>query len=174
MSVKRYTLRSIYKALSSGQDLEMPDCDVIAETDYDALAAELAMLSDKAKIRWRKMKQIEMMPLPDGYYSESTVLKFLGYVCGDLPELHQLECPKMLEAWNRFKVVFNTDSVPVESKVKGEFFAILRSNGALACNDSGDPYIFERMGPHDNHTRRNQKVIRVQIVETSAKSEVAK
>lgn len=41
MSVKRYTLRSIYKALSSGQDLEMPDCDVIAETDYDALAAML-------------------------------------------------------------------------------------------------------------------------------------
>lgn len=44
MNVKRYTLRSIYKALSSGQDLEMPDCDVIAETDYDALDAQFAEL----------------------------------------------------------------------------------------------------------------------------------
>lgn len=37
--MKRYTLSEIHRALHTGNDLEMPDGDVVDEKDYDALAA---------------------------------------------------------------------------------------------------------------------------------------
>jgi hypothetical protein len=45
-------------------------------------------------------------------YSEDFVVMFLGFVCADLPELHTLECPKMLESWERFKAVMNAPEPP--------------------------------------------------------------
>jgi hypothetical protein len=35
-------------------------------------------------------------------YSLSDVSMFLGWVCVELPELHNLECPKLLEAWYKY------------------------------------------------------------------------
>ena len=35
-------------------------------------------------------------------YSLSDVAMFLGWVCVELPELHDLECPKLLEAWYKY------------------------------------------------------------------------
>lgn len=37
--------------------------------------------------------------------SEKKVIEFLGWVCAELPELHQLECPKLLEAWQKFLTI---------------------------------------------------------------------
>jgi hypothetical protein len=35
-------------------------------------------------------------------YSLSDVVMFLGWVCVEIPELHTLECPKLLEAWYKW------------------------------------------------------------------------
>lgn len=40
----------------------------------------------------------------DVAHSEQFVTMFLGFACAYLPELHTLECPRMLEAWQAFKV----------------------------------------------------------------------
>jgi hypothetical protein len=29
-------------------------------------------------------------------------IMFLGWLCGELPELHQVECPRLLAAWDKF------------------------------------------------------------------------
>jgi hypothetical protein len=42
-------------------------------------------------------------PPADLVHSEEFVVMFLGFLCADLPELHALECPKVLESWERFK-----------------------------------------------------------------------
>jgi len=45
----------------------------------------------------------QSIEVPDGCHSEEFVVMFLGYLCAALPELHQFECPKILEAWEQFK-----------------------------------------------------------------------
>lgn len=35
-------------------------------------------------------------------YSLSDVTMFLGWVCVEIPELHTLETPKLLEAWYKY------------------------------------------------------------------------
>ncbi len=55
---------------------------------------------------------VNLAPKPgieDLVHSEKFVIMFLGFVCGDLEELHQLECPKILESWNRFKVMMEKE-----------------------------------------------------------------
>lgn len=42
-------------------------------------------------------------PASDLVHSEEFVVMFLGYLCADIPELHTLECVKVLESWERFK-----------------------------------------------------------------------
>lgn len=49
------------------------------------------------------MKEPISAIVPPGMHSEEFVVMFLGFVCADLPELRTLECPKMLESWERFK-----------------------------------------------------------------------
>lgn len=46
----------------------------------------------------------------------------------------------------------------------GPYFAILNKDGTLRGNDDGDPYLFDHMGPHDNHTKHGRKVVRVLVV----------
>ena len=45
-------------------------------------------------------------------HSEEFVVMFLGFVCADLPELHALQCPKVLESWERFKEIMGKCSTP--------------------------------------------------------------
>ena len=40
----------------------------------------------------------------EAVYSLSDVAMFLGWVCVEIPELHNLECPKLLEAWRKWCV----------------------------------------------------------------------
>ena len=45
----------------------------------------------------------EYIPLPFGYYSESQVRMFLGFLIGDIKELHAVEVPLLAESWEKFK-----------------------------------------------------------------------
>lgn len=45
----------------------------------------------------------------------------------------------------------------------GPYYAILNRNGNLRVNEVGDPYVFLKMGPHDNHTKHGRKIVRVMI-----------
>lgn len=36
-------------------------------------------------------------------YPESIVREFIGWLSGDVPELHAVEVPKLAESWERFK-----------------------------------------------------------------------
>lgn len=56
------------------------------------------------------MKESISAIVPPGMHSEEFVVMFLGFACADLPELHTLECPKMLESWERFKVTMGKRS----------------------------------------------------------------
>ena len=49
--------------------------------------------------------------------------------------------------------------------VFGPYFAVVNKDGTLRGTDDGDPYLFDRMGPHDNHTNHGRKVICVMLVE---------
>lgn len=75
----------------------------VLASDYEALAAKLETSESLLKSAHRHWKAAEARS--DGYYSEEYLAMFLGFVCADLPELHTLECPKMLESWKRFKKV---------------------------------------------------------------------
>ena len=52
----------------------------------------------------------------DPVYSLSDVVMFLGWVCVEIPELHTLECPKMLEAWNKWCAQMD---LPLETNARG-------------------------------------------------------
>jgi hypothetical protein len=49
----------------------------------------------------------EYIPLPPGYYSEDQVRQFIGWLSGDIKELHTVEVPLLAESWERFKVKFD-------------------------------------------------------------------
>jgi hypothetical protein len=42
--------------------------------------------------------------LPPGHYTESDVRMFIGWLSGDIAELHKVEVPKLTESWERFKL----------------------------------------------------------------------
>lgn len=47
----------------------------------------------------------------------------------------------------------------------GPYFVLLSQDGSIICpRGSADPYVFDKMGPHDNHTKRNERVVRAMIV----------
>lgn len=43
-------------------------------------------------------------------YSESDVLKFIGWLSGDIPELHAVEVPGLAASWERFKAASPSES----------------------------------------------------------------
>jgi hypothetical protein len=53
---------------------------------------------------------MEFIPLPPGYYSDSQVRQFIGWLSGDIKELHTVEVPKLVDSWERFKVKFAADT----------------------------------------------------------------
>jgi hypothetical protein len=47
----------------------------------------------------------------------------------------------------------------------GPYFVILNEDGSIHCpKNSDDPYLFSRIGPHDNHTPKNRRVVEAMIV----------
>jgi hypothetical protein len=71
---------------------------------------ELIRLRDAGKITFNKQVHLIVTELlerredqRDLVHSEEFVVMFLGYLCGDIPELHAVECPKFLETWQKFK-----------------------------------------------------------------------
>ncbi len=50
-------------------------------------------------------------------YSLSDVVMFLGWVCAEIPELHNLECPKLLEAWRKWCAQMG---LPSDGEVNGK------------------------------------------------------
>lgn len=36
-------------------------------------------------------------------FTEAEVRQFIGFLSGDIPELHTVEVPKLAESWERFK-----------------------------------------------------------------------
>jgi hypothetical protein len=59
----------------------------------------------------------EWIKLPPGYYSESQVLQFIGWLSGDIGELHSIEVGRFLESWQRFKERFEIEEL---KKAQGE------------------------------------------------------
>lgn len=51
----------------------------------------------------------EWIKLPPGYYSESQVLQFIGWLSGDIKELHTVEVPHLANSWLRFKAKFDSE-----------------------------------------------------------------
>jgi hypothetical protein len=46
----------------------------------------------------------------------------------------------------------------------GPFFAIVNPDGSLHADNTGDPYVFKQMGPHDNHSQHGRKVEQVYVL----------
>lgn len=51
----------------------------------------------------------------DLVHSEESVVMFLGYLTATLPELHAIEAPRMLDAWQSFKREMGKDATPLKS-----------------------------------------------------------
>lgn len=46
---------------------------------------------------------------------DTEVREFIGWLSGDIPELHKVEVPKLADSWERFKVAKNeraSETVP--------------------------------------------------------------
>ncbi len=43
------------------------------------------------------------LPTEEKTFRESEVLQFIGWLSGDIPELHQVEIPFLVSSWERFK-----------------------------------------------------------------------
>lgn len=46
----------------------------------------------------------------------------------------------------------------------GPFFAVVNPDGQLRTDETGDPYLFKQMGPHDNHSKHGRRVERAFVV----------
>lgn len=70
---------------------------------------ELIRLRDAGKITFNKQvhlivdELLQRRAAPEQWHSDPFVVMFLGYLTAELPELHTLECPRLLEAWDKFK-----------------------------------------------------------------------
>jgi len=55
------------------------------------------------KFMTREELMAELETFTKTAHSEEFVVMFLGFLCADTPELHQIECPRLLESWEKFK-----------------------------------------------------------------------
>jgi hypothetical protein len=49
------------------------------------------------------MEEWEKIAMREGWHSDEFVVMFLGYLVAQTPELHQIESPRILETWYKFK-----------------------------------------------------------------------
>lgn len=52
-------------------------------------------------------------------------------------------------------------------ELHGPYFAIFEADGTLRADEMGHPYVFSRMGPHDNHSAEGRTVERVFLVRST-------
>jgi hypothetical protein len=61
-------------------------------------------MSDKlVNSRIQNMTREELIRELQNAHSEEFVVMGLGYITAKVPELHAVECPKILEAWQAYK-----------------------------------------------------------------------
>lgn len=66
--------------------------------------------SDGSRITYDMLVEInrklmeEIKNKRDLIHSEQFVVMFMGYLTADIPELHVVEPPKILESWDKFKL----------------------------------------------------------------------
>lgn len=64
------------------------------------------MTENLINTRRQNMTREQLIAELQDAHSEEFVTMFLGYLCGALPELHHIDCPRVLEVWNAYKKDF--------------------------------------------------------------------
>jgi hypothetical protein len=49
------------------------------------------------------------LPTDENTFLESEVRRFIGWLSGDIPELHKVEVPRLADSWERFKERISQD-----------------------------------------------------------------